>query len=176
MDIGCGQGELLRELQKRGFLRLSGVDVDPNTVESLRNQGFDVFQADLEDQNALAKIPQTEVAVAFELLEHLRCPETLILGLRDRVSKRIVFSVPNTGYFSHRLRLLFGRFPLQWIAHPGEHLRFWTLTDMRFWLIGLGFRNFHVGGYQGVALLNRVFPSWFAKGMIVSIDVSAPPK
>ena len=34
----------------------------------------------------------------------------------------------------HRLRYMLGRFPLQWIVNPNEHIRFWTLKDLIWWL------------------------------------------
>ena len=83
---------------------------------------------------------------------------------------KLIFSVPNTGYVAHRKRLLFGSFPLQWRNNPGEHLRFWTLGDMKWWLKQLNlYEKSIIKTYEGFPLLNKLWPGMFAMGIIVII-------
>ena len=107
----------------------------------------------------------------FEVLEHMKNPEDFLLKLLNHKNIKVFISLPNTGFFTHRIRLLFGRFPLQWIAHPSEHLRFWTITDLKWWL---GFLNIYnqskIIPYKGVPFLNKIWPNLFAEGSFVIVN------
>ena len=62
-------------------------------------------------------------------------PEEFLLELLENKSiEKVFFSIPNSGFFMHRIRYMLGRFPLQWIVNPNEHIRFWTLKDLIWWL------------------------------------------
>ena len=75
----------------------------------------------------------------FEVLEHISNAEQAIIRIRDTFKSKIAFiSIPNSGSLYARIRLLRGRFPKQWVVHPGEHVRFWTLHDFNFMINGLG--------------------------------------
>ena len=106
----------------------------------------------------------------LEVLEHLPNPEQLLKQIRKKGRKSIFFSFPNTGYFSYRLRLLFGSFPIQWRVHPGEHLRFWTYRDLKWWLNEMGFHGkYEITIYEGIPLLNKIMGSLFGMGFIIEI-------
>jgi len=82
----------------------------------------------------------------------------------------VFFSIPNSGYFIYRLRLLFGKFPKQWSVFPNEHLRFWTLGDLKWWLCALGYKKYKIFCYKGIPILNILLPSLFAAGLVVYIE------
>jgi hypothetical protein len=106
----------------------------------------------------------------LELLEHIPHSEELMLSALGKSQKGIFISFPNTGYYRHRLRLLFGKFPLQWRVFPNEHVRFWTYTDAKWWLKSLGIQNYTLHCYKGIPLLNKILPSIFGAGMIIEIS------
>jgi methionine biosynthesis protein MetW len=166
LDVGCGDGGLLTVLKEEAGVEGIGIDVDPGSVAAVRERGFLAEQVDISEVDALKTLPQADVAVAFELLEHLPNTEQVLMALVEKTTQGVIFSVPNTGYFVYRLRLLLGKVPAQWVTHPAEHLRFWTRADMRLWLGSLGLTIREEVFYEGVPGLNRVFPSLFGKGMI----------
>lgn len=166
LDVGCGDGGLLTVLKEEMAVQGMGIDVDPASVAAVRERGFAAEVVDISHAEALAALPQADVAIAFELLEHLPNTEQVLMALVKKTAQGVIFSVPNSGYFSYRLRLLFGKMPAQWVAHPAEHLRFWTRADMRFWLASLGLIVRKEVFYEGVPGLNRLWPSLFGKGMI----------
>lgn len=168
LDVGCGDGRILIYLQaKSPTLHLSGIDGSPWALERARERGLDVREGDIRDVASLGDAT-ADYIVLFEVLEHITTSEALLAWANAHVRKVIVFSVPNTGFFTHRLRLFLGRFPLQWRAHPSEYVRFWTMRDMRWWLDSLGYQ-YELHTYEGVPFLNRLWPSLFAAGMIISI-------
>ncbi len=170
LDIGAGDGAFLAELKHRISCQVVGVDIDPVSVKTMQEQGIEAIRADLQDISAIQTLPKVDAVLALEILEHLPNAEQVLMTLLERAEQGVIFSVPNTGYFTYRLRLFFGRTPLQWVTHPGEHLRFWTRKDMRHWLASLGLVIKEERCYGGVPCLERLWPSLFGKGMIYSID------
>jgi len=79
---------------------------------------------------------------------------------------------PNIAYFPHRLRLLSGKFPVQWVVFPGEHLRFWSVPGFAAWLASLSVPALDVIASNGltVARLHRVWPNLFGNQMVVRCD------
>jgi len=99
-----------------------------NACDLARARGLDVVQADVTAEGWSPEGP-VDYIVMSEVLEHLPAPERLLLRLKDVCRRRLLIDVPNTGAINDRLRLLFGRTPKQWVFHPEEHLRFWTIPD-----------------------------------------------
>lgn len=168
LDIGCGDGRILDALKKTvAGIRVSGIDSSPQAIAAAGIRGIMVRQADLRDLSTIEHGP-VDWVLALEVLEHVQNSEELLAWARSHARKGVIFSVPNTGFIMHRLRLLFGRFPLQWRVHPGEHIRFWTLRDMEWWLGSLDY-NYTVTPYQGVPILNFLIPSLFSQGLFIVI-------
>ena len=168
LDVGCGDGRILAYLkERRPDLKLSGIDSSPAALKIAAGRGIDVSLIDLRKADELGRRP-ADFIILFEVLEHMSDSEGLLRWATENARHSVVFSVPNTGFITHRLRLLLGRFPLQWRADPAEHLRFWTMSDMAEWLKGLGFR-YQLRGYEGVPYLCELWPSLFAEGLMVSL-------
>ncbi len=169
LDLGCGDGRILSYLHaKNPTLHLSGIDSSTVALKIARERGLDVHYGDIRNVESLGDVT-TDHIILFEVLEHIINSEELLAWANVCARKTVMFSVPNTGFFIHRLRLLFGKFPLQWRASPSEHVRFWTVRDMRWWMNQLGYSNYELHSYEGVSFLNRIIPSLFAAGIIVTI-------
>lgn len=70
LDIGCGQGTLVRLLREDGF-DASGVDISPEQVAAAQSTGLDQVVAG-DFRTYLAREPASwDVIVATDLLEHL---------------------------------------------------------------------------------------------------------
>lgn len=170
LDVGAGDGSITYALQKE-FLDIDiyATDYSEKSLLQLEKLGIKNFYLNLLCDNV--SLPaQYDIICAMEVLEHLQNAENILLDLYSNAKKCFFFSVPNSGYWPYRLRLLMGRFPAQWRVHPAEHLRFWTIKDMRSWLDSLGLENkYEIIGYEGFKGLNYVFPNLFAMGMIVVV-------
>jgi methionine biosynthesis protein MetW len=170
LDLGAGDGAMLVYLREKIGIKPIGVEVSKDSLDALRQNGIEAVEADITNRAALERLPEVDYITGFEILEHMPAPESLLNSLRSKARKGMIFSFPNTGYYIHRLRLLCGRFPLQWIAHPGEHLRFWTLADVRSWAPQTGLTLRHLIPYQGLPSLSRILPSWFAQGVVIMLE------
>ncbi|MBP6885666.1 MAG: methyltransferase domain-containing protein [Candidatus Pacebacteria bacterium] len=167
LDIGCGDGRILSELLKRRDITALGIDSSEDALGVAQQRGVPVQRVDIRKLDPDA-IGTYDWVLLLEVLEHMSNCEELLECARVHARKAVIFSVPNTGYITHRLRLLFGRFPLQWRAHPGEHVRFWTYRDMQYWLASLDYEQ-DIRPYQGIPILRRIWPSLFAAGLFIVV-------
>lgn len=170
VDIGCGDGAVLNYLKQQGVVsRAVGIDISPLALESAKRFGIETIQADITDKQFLKEIPATDYVILFETLEHIGHAEEMLKVACENSEKGVFLSFPNTGFLTYRLRLLLGKFPLQWRLYPGEHLRFWTAADLRWWLNSLGYKNYKIFYYKGVPVLNKIMPALFAAGFVVHL-------
>ena len=172
-DIGSGDGaQLISVKNNLPLIRIIASDNNEFAIKIIKELEFENYKLSSEDEifQILEKIKPNYITI-FEVLEHMKSPEKFLLKAISLSQNQVFFSVPNTGFILHRLRFLFGRFPLQWIASPNEHLRFWTLKDMKWWLTYLGINNFSkIISYKGIPLLNKIFPNLFSQGLFVIIN------
>lgn len=160
LDFGCGTGELLSELKSMSDICEVGIDISVLATEQARQRGVNAVSFYLQKEEDLLQLGHFNVAIATEVLEHIQTAEMVLIAL-SRVADKVLVSIPNTGYFAYRLRLLAGRFPRQWIIHPAEHVRFWTLADFRVTVQVTGYQIIKVCGIAG-GRLGRWWPSLFA--------------
>ncbi|MDT8286024.1 MAG: methionine biosynthesis protein MetW [Elusimicrobiales bacterium] len=165
LDIGCGDGATLSYLSRELAVKGEGIDVSAKAVATAVSRGINARQADASSPG-FAIDKNYDYILISEVLEHIPSPEGLIRKVKGRFVKGLILSIPNTGHYLHRLRLLFGRFPVQWAHHPGEHLRFWTLRDFRAWLEWQGLSAADIRVHSGLPVLNRLFPSLFADSLV----------
>lgn len=172
LDIACGDASVLMEISKIKKIQAYGVDISEKVIHFLQDKGITAVVADLSNPEDLKKLPTVDHIIALEIFEHLTAPEHLLQELQTHARHSIFLSVPNTGYIQYRLRFLFGKFPVQWRIHPGEHIRFWTWSDMQWWLKEMKVEQTStIHGYAGIPVLNKLMPSLFSKGLIIEIKV-----
>lgn len=169
IDIGCGDGSLLLYLERERNVKGYGVDISAYAVNHARGRGVEAEVADVTDPT-FAINPETDHVIISEVLEHIADPEAVLIRLRHAGFNHVIVTVPNTGYVEHRLRLLFGRFPVQWLLHPGEHIRFWTIADFRATAAATGFAIRRTSPALGWFPFARWRPSLFASQLIYELD------
>lgn len=173
LDIGCGEGATLAYLAERKKIKGEGLDISERGVRMCAARGIRAKVADASAAGFSLDAAYDYIIVS-EVLEHIPNPEALLEKLRGKFRKGLIISVPNTGYYLYRLRLLFGRFPVQWALHPGEHLRFWTLQDFRAWLRACGYAAVGLRTHTGFLFLHRAWPSLFADSLVFLVREAGP--
>lgn len=172
LDLGVGDGALLEYLIREREIHGYGLDVSPKAVAFCRERGLNVALGDINRpigdvlRESFGAETAFDYVILSEIIEHLPDPESLLLSLRSHARKGLIVSIPNTGFHQHRLRLMLGRFPLQWVVTPGEHLRYWTRADFHWWARQLGFRIAHEAPYEGTPALKIAWPSLFAAAFV----------
>jgi len=94
LDVGCGNGKLLKELKEKGW-ETYGVDVDPLATKQARKLGLNVFTGELHE----VEIPKDyfDVVIMKHSLEHMHNP-LQILKEYHRILKpdgTLIIEVPN---------------------------------------------------------------------------------
>ncbi len=146
LDIGCGDGTLLHHLVKTRNIQARGVEVSGKAIELARLKGIKVDRVNITEKDFNLDGTYDYIIIS-EVLEHLPKPEEVMQRVKGNFTKYLIVTIPNTGFLGERLRLLLGRVPQQWVVHPSEHLRFWTISDFLFWCGQLGFK---VESYHGL--------------------------
>ena len=166
LDIGCGEGTGLAYLRDNAAIAGSGLDISKVAIAMAEAKGLEVGVVDAMDRGFRLTQDYDTILIS-EMLEHVSEPERLLRSVRGHVLQRLILTFPNIAYLPHRLRLLLGRFPAQWGWHPGEHLRFWSLSDFKWWLDQLGYEVTSVRASNGVRGLARVWPGMFGNQIVV---------
>lgn len=69
LDIGCGNGSILRDLRRRGYRNLHGLEISAYAIERLRTEGIEMHYG------RLPSIPlpdeHFDVVIASQILEHV---------------------------------------------------------------------------------------------------------
>lgn len=170
-DIGSGAGEVLEFIKKHTDIEEAiAYDNSDYALEVAAKLGLKTKKLDITKSEQYSVITAADYTILFEILEHIPGPEELLQTSVSKSRKGVLFSFPNTGFFIHRFRLFFfGRFPLQWAKHPGEHLRFWTRKDLIWWLNAQGYKKYKINYYVGIPILKDIWPNMFAAGFFVEI-------
>lgn len=132
LDLGCGDGALLRHLKDSRGASGYGVEIDIERVISCMRNGINVLQIDLE-KGLYDFVDQSfDLVIISNALQTLHRTEKLLTEML-RVGREAVVSFPNFGQRSHREAIAQGRMPVsktlpyQWYNSP--NVRFFTMAD-----------------------------------------------
>lgn len=172
LDVGCGDGRLLEHLTQTRNVKGFGIDVSPEAVRMASERGV---AAEVGDVLTWQPDKEYDYVVMSEVLEHLPNPEQVIDKARHCFRRAIIASIPNIGYYPHRLRLLCGRFPVQWGLHPAEHLRYWTVIDFSDWICSFDLEVESIHSSNGFLILHRYWPNLLGNQIVFVIRSLASP-
>ena len=135
LDLGCGEGHLMRALQVSKRARVQGIELSDTAVQECVANGLFVYHGDLDEGLADFNDQSVDYVILTSTLQVLHRPDFLIMEAA-RVGKRCIVSIPNFGYWRVRLQLMcFGamprtkNLPYEWYNSPNIHLT--TLHDFR---------------------------------------------
>jgi len=128
LDLGCGEGELLKMLVDKKQCKGTGIDINQNNVIEAIQKGLSVVQGDID--NGLSEFAENEYdyVILNQTLQSTEKPHFVIEEML-RVGKKVVVSFPNFGYWRVRCYLFFkGKMPKSkmlpytWYDTPNIHL------------------------------------------------------
>jgi methionine biosynthesis protein MetW len=145
LDLGCGDGSLLRYLRETREVRGYGVEISDAKVAACIANNVNVLQSDLESGIADFEDQSFDFVILSQTLQATRHTEALMNEI-VRVGREGIVSFPNFGYWKNRLQVLLGNMPVsdelpyQWYDTPNVHLC--TLDDFEILCAHLQIRIF----------------------------------
>ena len=127
LDLGCGDGSLLRYLQDARDVRGYGVEIDDLNIVACLQNGINVIHNDLESGLSSFESETFDYVILSQTLQATRHTEALMQEIL-RVGREGIVSFPNFGYWKNRLHVLRGHMPVsrdlpyQWYDTPNVHL------------------------------------------------------
>lgn len=134
LDLGCGDGTLLANLQKNLNIKGYGIERDTAKIAPCISKGLNVIQADLNDGLEQYFDDNSFDYVVMSLtLQATRRPDVMVMEML-RVGNEAILTFPNHGFWRNRYQLaLRGIMPVtrsmphDWYNTPNTHLC--TLRD-----------------------------------------------
>ena len=132
LDLGCGDGSLLRHLHELRGVTGYGMEIDDDKVLACLKNGVNVLQSDLESGLSGFEDGSFDYVILSQTLQAIRHTERVINEML-RVGREAIVTFPNFGYWRPRLQVLFGNMPVsrtlpyEWYETPNIHL--FTIDD-----------------------------------------------
>jgi methionine biosynthesis protein MetW len=135
LDVGCGDGTLLRLLAEKRDVEGRGIELSQAGVNSCVARGLSVIQGDADTD--LVHYPDLafDYAILSQTIQATYSPRHVLEQLL-RIGKRAIVSFPNFGHWRVRAGLMFGgrmpktdNLPERWYDTPNIHLC--TIKDFR---------------------------------------------
>ncbi len=127
LDLGCGDGQLLRYLGEALEIKGYGVEKDDRNVLNCIANGTNVIQMNLEEGLSGFENQSFDTVILSQTLQAMHNTEGIVLEML-RVGREVIVTFPNFGYWRNRIQITGGRMPVsktlpyQWYDTPNVHL------------------------------------------------------
>jgi len=135
LDLGCGEGHLMKALQLEKRARVQGIELSETAVQECVAKGLFVYHGDLDEGLADFNDKSVDYVILTSTIQVLHRPDFLITEAA-RVGRHCIISIPNFGHWRARFQLMFcgtmpktSRLPYDWYDTPNIHLT--TIMDFR---------------------------------------------
>jgi methionine biosynthesis protein MetW len=135
LDLGCGEGDLLRYLIEQKQVRGSGIECNEHKVAHCIERGLSVLQGDINEEVHDYAAGSFDYVILSQTLQQVYEPDKLIRAMLD-IGKKGIVSFPNFSHWEIRRQLLTTGYapvsrqlPYQWYDTP--NIRVITLKDFR---------------------------------------------
>ena len=128
LDVGCGDGILMKHLKDNKNVDTRGLEISKNNVQICISKGLPVIEGNAESD--LQQFPNLsfDYVILSQTLQAFYNPEKVIDDLL-RVANKAIVTIPNFGYWKVRLHLLLkGTMPItknlpdEWYNTPNLHM------------------------------------------------------
>ena len=128
LDVGCGDGTLMKFLSKEKNIDVRGLELEEKNVEACISKGLSVIEGNAETELDQFPDKSFDYVILSQTLQAFYNPVTVLEQLL-RIGNASVVSIPNFGYWKVRASLLFnGRMPVtnslpyKWFNTPNLHM------------------------------------------------------
>lgn len=133
LDLGCGDGELLKRLTNELGVHGYGLEIDEDNILKCVQNGINVIEQDIE--KGLNNFPDKrfDTVIMSQAIQTLQHPDKALAEML-RIGRECIITFPNFGHWKARLHLAFsGKMPVsdllpyEWYNTPNIH--FCTFKD-----------------------------------------------
>ena len=143
IDLGCGEGELLKYLINHKNVTGSGIEHNESRVTLCIEKGLSVLQGDINEEVLDYPDNAFDYVILSQTLQQVYEPDTMIRSML-RIAKKGIVSFPNFSHWRCRLQLLSSGYapvtrqlPYEWYNTP--NIRVITIKDFRKFIHEVGF-------------------------------------
>ena len=128
LDVGCGDGELMKFIYENISKKIRGLEISKDNVQKCIRKGLTVIEGNAEMD--LQQFPSNsfDYVILSQTLQAFLNPEKVISDLL-RIGKTSIVTIPNFGFWKVRFNLLFkGTMPVtktlpnEWYNTPNLHM------------------------------------------------------
>jgi len=143
LDIGCGNGDLLKYLKDKKTVDARGLELSSIYVSESVRKGISVIQGNAEDDLVYYHDNSFDYAILSQTIQAMHDPREVMEQML-RIAQFAIISLPNFAYIKNRLYLTFkGEMPVsktipyQWYDTPNIH--FCSIKDFEKLCTQMGF-------------------------------------
>ncbi len=143
IDLGCGEGELLKYLINHKNVTGNGIEHNESRAARCIEKGLSVLQGDINEEVRDYPDNTFDYVILSQTLQQVYEPDTLIRSML-RIGKKGIVSFPNFSHWRCRLQLLSSGYapvtrqlPYEWYNTP--NIRVITIKDFRKFIHEVGF-------------------------------------
>ena len=136
LDIGCGEGGLIKQLETNIKSDTRGIEIDPELTRKAIAEGLNVVQGNAEHDLNQYSNQSFDYVILSQTLQVMLKPQDVLYELL-RIGAKAIVSFPNFGHWKIRFQLLLtGRSPVTeglpytWYETPNYH--FFTIKDFQY--------------------------------------------
>jgi len=128
LDVGCGDGTLMKYLKDEKYVDTRGLEISKKNVQDCTSKGLSVIEGNAEKD--LHQFPNLsfDYVILSQTLQAFYNPEKVIDDLL-RVANKAIVTIPNFGHWKVRMHLLLkGTMPItktlpnEWYSTPNLHM------------------------------------------------------
>jgi len=127
LDLGCGDGLFLSELQRTKGVTGYGIEIDPDNIVACVSRGVNVIRANLDEGLGDFDADSFDYVIMTQTVQAMRFPHTLIDDIL-RIGREGIVTFPNMGHWKCRMQFALGRMPVTrhlphtWYDTPNIHM------------------------------------------------------
>ncbi len=128
LDVGCGDGELMKFIYENISKKVRGLEISKDNVQKCIQKGLTVIEGNAEIDLQQFPSDSFDYVILSQTLQAFLNPEKVISDLL-RIGKTSIVTIPNFGFWKVRFDLLFkGTMPVtktlpnEWYNTPNLHM------------------------------------------------------
>ena len=128
LDVGCGNGELLKSLKNKKNVKGQGLELKQERVNKCVAKGLSAIQGNADSDLSLYPDQSFDCVILSQTIQATNNPKNILIEL-IRIGKKAIISIPNFGYWKVRIGFATqGKMPIteklsnNWYDTPNIHL------------------------------------------------------